>query len=319
MTKLVIFLLAIVFIFGVFNLCAQHLNRPVRSFENFNNMWFDSLNVQFVGNWPFARAIAVVYDSARQNAFCGSGGGVYILDLSTPANPIKLSEQIHTRGVVCDLFYDCHSKILYIADSRGGIEIWDITDQTMPSKLSHFDTPDFAEGVYVVDSFAYVAANDSGLYVLNVSDPQNPREISHYDSLNTAIEVFVTGSFAYVSDWTFFFHVIDISNPTTPQEVGSCFIPCLVSDIFVHGLYAFVVGQGGLCIVDISTPTDPQVIGNVTPHFNSYSVYVLSNCAYVSDNGGSLRIFDISTPSSPVQIANLSFSDTPLNYVYRTL
>lgn len=42
----------------------------------------DSLNVRFVGNWPFGKSYAVAIDSARNLAFCGSGGGVYILDVS---------------------------------------------------------------------------------------------------------------------------------------------------------------------------------------------------------------------------------------------
>ena len=47
----------------------------------------DSLNCRFVGNWPFGFSEAVALDPARNLAFCGSGGGVYVLDVSNPAQP----------------------------------------------------------------------------------------------------------------------------------------------------------------------------------------------------------------------------------------
>ena len=43
---------------------------------------FDSLNVRFVGNWPFGKSYAVCVDSVRNLVFVGSGGGIYVLDVS---------------------------------------------------------------------------------------------------------------------------------------------------------------------------------------------------------------------------------------------
>ena len=38
----------------------------------------DSLNMRFVGNWPFGDVYAVANDSVRSLSFCGSGGGVAV-------------------------------------------------------------------------------------------------------------------------------------------------------------------------------------------------------------------------------------------------
>lgn len=55
----------------------------------------DSLNVRFVGNWPFGPSNAVAVDTARSIAFCGSGGGVYILDVSLcQQTPLKYRKPI---------------------------------------------------------------------------------------------------------------------------------------------------------------------------------------------------------------------------------
>ena len=55
-------------------------------------------NVAFVMNWPFGIAQAVAVDSVRNLAFCGSGGGVYVLDLHVVPDPAPLSDAIRTRG-----------------------------------------------------------------------------------------------------------------------------------------------------------------------------------------------------------------------------
>jgi hypothetical protein len=64
---------------------------------------FDSLNMKSLGNWPFADAFTVAYDEIRGTVFMGSGGGVYILDVSNPSTPVKISEKIHTCSVSASL------------------------------------------------------------------------------------------------------------------------------------------------------------------------------------------------------------------------
>ena len=63
----------------------------------------DSLNVRFAGNWPFGPTYALAYDSARHVGFCGSGGGVYVLDCLDPGSPYELAD-IRTRGFIRSLF-----------------------------------------------------------------------------------------------------------------------------------------------------------------------------------------------------------------------
>ena len=89
----------------------------------------DSLNTRFFGNWPFGEAASVALDPERNLTFLGSGGGVYVLDMSDPAEPVKLSEAIHTRGVVHGLFFEAKSEslvpacLLYVATGGAGLEV----------------------------------------------------------------------------------------------------------------------------------------------------------------------------------------------------
>ncbi len=123
----------------------------------------DSLNCREVGTWPFGPSYAVALDVQRGLAFMGSGGGVYVLNISNPNQPVKLSE-IRTRGVVRDLVYN--SNLLYIADGPAGLEIWDVANPSLPVKLGACNTPDDAQDVAVSGSYAYVADGSAGLRVI---------------------------------------------------------------------------------------------------------------------------------------------------------
>ena len=111
----------------------------------------DSLNCRLVGSWPFGYSYAVAVDSARNLAFIGSGGGVYVLDISNPAAPVKLSEAIRPGGTVHGLCYD--SSKLYVAAEAGGLEIWDVSVPASPALLGRLADPGRAHGVAVAGSF----------------------------------------------------------------------------------------------------------------------------------------------------------------------
>jgi len=93
----------------------------------------DSLNCRFVGNWSFGPSYAVVLDPARNLAFIGSGHGVFVLDVSDPSHPVKLSEAVRTRDGVQSLCYQ--DSRLYVAAKADGLEIW---DASVPANLGEF-------------------------------------------------------------------------------------------------------------------------------------------------------------------------------------
>ena len=179
----------------------------------------DSLNVRFVGSWPFGPSYAVCVDSARNLVFAGSGGGVYVLDVLQVSNPVKVSV-IRTRGVVYGLYYDNTTQMLYVADGQRGLEIWSIEEPSAPVWVSYYYTPDYALGVYVSGGYAYVADGDSGLRVIDISDPSNPEEVGYYDTPGCAWGVYISEGYAYVTDHWTGLRIIDVSDPSNPEEVG---------------------------------------------------------------------------------------------------
>ncbi|MBD3336713.1 MAG: hypothetical protein GF355_14470, partial [Candidatus Eisenbacteria bacterium] len=92
-------------------------------------------NLERVGAWAYGPSFAVDVDSARDLIFLTSGGVVLILDGTDPTQPTLMNEDIHTVGLVSDLFYDADDQNLYIAGGEGGLEIWDVGDPLAPVHL----------------------------------------------------------------------------------------------------------------------------------------------------------------------------------------
>ncbi|RKZ24571.1 hypothetical protein DRQ20_06840 [bacterium] len=254
---------------------------------------FDSLNVTFVGNWPFGPSYAVTVDTVRSLVFLGSGGGVYVVDGDNPESLLYVGE-IRTRGVVYGLFYDENTQRLYIADGPGGLEIWDVSTPSAPQKMGSYFTPDYANGVFISGNYAYVADGWKGLRIVDISNPSSPYEVGYYNTPGYAEGVFVSGNYAYVADRYSGLRVIDVSDPYSPQEVGYYDTPGSAWGVFVSGDYAYVAdGGAGLRVIDISDPSSPYEVGYYDTPDYAYGVFVSGNYAYVADWYSGLRVIKI--------------------------
>ena len=285
---------------------AEPFSEPVNYFEEAGEMGFDSLNIRFVGNWPFGPAYGVAYDSTKNIAFCGSGGGVYILDVSDPQNPVKVSESIHTRGLVYDLFFEHNLQRLYIADGPAGLEIWDISDPLNPGRLGYCDTPGSAHGVFIVNEYAYIADAGSGLRVIDVSTPSNPQEVGHCNTYNRALNVYVSGQYAFIADdYNGGLRIIDVSSPSNPNEIGFYWLPEYTLDVQVVDSFAYVttldsIDYRSLRVINVSIPSNPQEIGSCRS--GGLYLYVKASYAYVVEDG--IAVIDISAPNNPIKVGH---------------
>jgi hypothetical protein len=302
------YIIVAMMLIGVSNLFAQAPDSSWIQTESIDD--FDSLNVRLVGDWPFSDSRSVAYDAVRQTVFLGSGGGVYIVDISNPSIPVQISDIIQTRGYTYGLFYDNNSQRLYIATEAVGIEIWDVSNLTTPVKLGYYDTPGWPRGIFVSGIYAYVAdyAGDwrGALRIIDISSPTNPQEIGSYNQIDIQ-DVFISGSNAYIAAGYNGLEVIDITVPTNPQRIGYCTTPHYARGVFVSGFHVYIAdcdlnNVGSLHVIDISNPSNPQEVGYCSTPWHSYQVSVSGPYAYVAATYSGLRIIDISNPSNPQEV-----------------
>lgn len=261
---------------------------------------FDSLNMRFVGNWPFGPANSVACDSARNLAFLGSGGGVFIVDVSNSTEPTMLSDAIRTQGVVNELYYDESSRLLYVAlvlAYGGGLEIWDINDAYNPVKKSFYDTYEPTYSVWISGRFAYLGCAN-GLDIVDVFNPVNPQKIGHDYSLGQIDDVCVSGHYAYLASYQEDLVVEDVSNRSTPHKVGSYPLEnTRINDLCVSADYVYLATGLGLEVIDVSLPFNPKLAGSLDYTWGCSCLYVSGSYAYLG-----AYVIDISDPSQPEEI-----------------
>ncbi len=268
--------------------------------------YYDSLNVRFVGNWPLGQVKVIAVDSLRNLVLCGSGGMVIIYDITNPAQPVKISDFIRTRGFVRELFFDQTTMNLYVAAGEDGLAIWNILDPAHPSLIGKYRPASRVYGVTKSDRHAYVTLSTGGLIILDVNDPSQPWEVGRYNSWGETHGVQVLGHYAYVADALLGLRVIDVANPTEPVQVGFFNNGYGATDLAVQGAYVYLAGgEKGLRIIDISDPTIPRQRGIIDSASNVSDVAIRDTLVYITD--GILRVINVRNPTTPFEVGSLGF------------
>jgi len=269
----------------------------------------DSLNCREVGSWPFGQYGIAAVDDARGLVFLSTGSGAYVLDVSVPAQPRKISNAIRMRGMAQDF---CYGESLLFAAANGfgdgpfGLEVWDVTRPDAPARLGYCVTPGSASGVAVVDNYAYVTAEFRGLRIVDVADPQNPYEVGccSIPPFGLFVDVAVKDSFACVADLNEGLRIINVADPQNPYEAGFFHTPSNASGVAVVDSLAYLAaGGGGLRIVNFVDPQNPYELGYCeTP--DARGVVLADSLAYVSDGSDGLHIINVADPGDPYEVAH---------------
>ncbi len=176
-------------------------------------------------------------------------GGLKIMDISDPENPVKASYTSTGTGAQ-GVF--ASGNYAYVADGGwDGLLIFDVRNPQNPNRISTLDVDD-ATKVYVSGNYAYVACSGE-LQVIDISDPQNPQTVGSVERSTGAQGIYVTGSYAYIAAYEDGIDVIKITDPQNPTLLTTVDTPGKAVDIFVAGSYAYVAdNEGGLQIIDLS-------------------------------------------------------------------
>ena len=94
-------------------------------------------------------------------------GGLFIIDISDPANPTRISRYFdggQAQEVVVQ------EDIAYVADHSDGLEIINVTDPSNPVKIGSYKVVDmYTTSVQVVGDIAFIGDLHHGLIKLNIT------------------------------------------------------------------------------------------------------------------------------------------------------
>ncbi|MCK9203273.1 MAG: T9SS type A sorting domain-containing protein [Bacteroidales bacterium] len=126
--------------------------------------------------------------------------GLYIFNISDPANPVKVSRYTGLLSNPYDI--DVVGDYVYIADQNGGMEVIDVTLKQIPVALGYVSLPDAPREIRIHENHAFLADYiNGGVQIVNVSDPNNPVIDGYYSRSGCfALGVSVSGNYIYLAD-----------------------------------------------------------------------------------------------------------------------
>jgi len=272
-------------------------------------------------------------------------GGLYIMDIHEPTNPVIVS-RVETDSFAVGI--QVIGTYAYLANGLDGLRVFEVSDPSQPREIARLDTPGFAQSVTVVDGYAYVADHHGGLQVIDVQNPENPQLITQYEIEGWAYEITIANQKAYIGvgqdiygdeeEDIAVFYILDISDPTQPTTVATYkkndlieqyyapYGPLEIVGIQIAGNYAYLStnsrSYGGVIIFNITDSTTQQ-IGVYDSSF--METFISDNHLYIHNPSGELAIFDLQKlepDSSPTYIDsyrpswyNILFADQNIVYL----
>jgi hypothetical protein len=293
--------------------------------EPFELINFDSSNASFKGNYPFSVSYALAMSPEGDLVFIGSGGGIYVTDVSNPQNPVVLSE-VRTRSLVDYCTYDPLNKRLYVCAYFSGIEIWDLTDLYNPVRMSRVPTEPYPRsGVAYSGNYIFFTTNES-LWTLDITDPYNPSIVDELFITNLLIsQMLLKNNIIYIVTLNQGLKLVNVSDPLNLQLISSYgFISGCEFDISGDYLYAVNSSSAALTILNISDSMNVSIAGSLNIGDYPMDIVVFNNKAYITkvSTGGGLQIINVENPSSPTPISlypgDYQFISGIEDYVYLT-
>lgn len=258
--------------------------------------------------------------------YLGSGNRLIVVDVSNLQQPRTVGQTQPVPEEIGDIVVN--GSFVYAATGSDGMRIFDVSNPSRPSEISHFPLSwgQKAISVYVRGAYAYLGIGQfaGGMQIINIVSPRQPYAIGMLGAPYPH-DIALSGNYAYLPSQIGAHGydgmvVADISNPTDPQRISE-FIADDVGDpegIDIQSNYAYIAemqsGQGGygvwgggLRVVSVANPRNPFQVGHYNETFRfARDVEVEGDLAYVGALQDGLRIIDVSSPSQLMEVAYYS-------------
>lgn len=207
----------------------------------------------------------------------------------------------------------------YLADSAGGLAIFDIQDPIRPKRTATLPSFHYAysdpfpfspHALNVEGNLVFIRDYYNGILIFDVSDPSAPKHISTYTPTYPASvglgNIVASGNRAYVGT-AGGFDVVDLSDPAKPTKMAgyrNASSTGLILDIALAGNYIYTTwttphNPGG-DIVDISDPFQPRKVASFLPNLPEI-LDAKGGFLYAYGGSEGLSIYNIANPTSPAR------------------
>ncbi len=203
----------------------------------------------------------------------------------------------------------------YIAGSKRGLHIIQVSDPEKPTLINSIETPGTATAVYVAEmdngagskrKYAFVAVGEEGLFIADVTDPNNLVDVASFktEELEYANDLIVNGQTVHLLDKSDGLMTIDVKNISAPIRLGNRSTPGNALGLFLTNNLNFVAdGERGLHLIDSKDQKNPVEIGFYDLPKTVTKILADGSYAYLIDRGSGLWILSLENLNAPYAVA----------------
>jgi cyclophilin family peptidyl-prolyl cis-trans isomerase len=232
---------------------------------------------------------------------------------------------------------------MWVANSTGGIEVYDITNPGTPTQLKTFTLLNTsaqkvqARDIEIVGNTAVVTTTSGGTYIVDIANLNSITTKSRIvfdsgDAANSAaLQVQAVGNIVYVTEFTNGLSAYDVSNPASPVFLGKVKTSNgktieQAMDVAIVGNLAYVTDQKGFVFtVDITNPASMSILDQVSAGVAPWGITYRDEKLYVADQGlittsngvstvtlaGRLLVLSTEDPDDPTLIGQRTVEGAP--------
>ena len=267
-----------------------------------------------LGNRTSSTLIKYIYAKDNFVYVANDFEGLWIIDISDPANPFKAS-QVDLAGIsmsvfVQDNFAYVSTGIGYEPFALGALWVIDVSDPLNPEITGNNTSIGFSAGISVMDTCAYICSPfTSSINIVNISNPSDPQLIRNYILSGTGyvFNIQVQEEIAYVTGDVEGLYIVDVSDPEWPTMLSNYIPPGWAPmgqamDIAVSDGIVYLAGLFHIFIADVFDPSNPIHLAaySVEDDFFHTSVAISGSALFVATQNTGLYTSDISDPSTPL-------------------
>lgn len=248
------------------------------------------------------------------NSTYNVGGGVNIIDVTDPTNPVQVASYPGYAESVA-----VSNNMIYFSGGSYSA-ILDIAEITNPVLASEMSLPSWTHKVCVEGNLAFTGSN--GFRVFDISDKAKPVQIGYHETAGDLVAVsgdlavYIPKSMTAANP----VNIMDISDPANPFKRGHYTAPVMTYDIVLKDHYAFIAcWWDGFRVVNFSNPDQPTLAAHKFGWFNGAEpgvqycfvqaldidgnyLYLIDYEPFEDQDTKGLYIFDITDPQNPVYV-----------------
>jgi hypothetical protein len=222
--------------------------------------------------------------------------GLYVAERDSLGKPGAVVAALPLDGYVMDMVR--YGDRLFIACSKAGLRVVDISNPTTPSITAPLDIVGNFKDIAVVENRLFLADYATGIRIVDITNPGTPIEIGQFELQNLK-RLTADDKYLYAATAQSGLYIFDHSAPNSLAQIGNTDLPWPlksftdIKQLAVAGQNIYMAGgTAGLLIFDISDRTMPQLTQIINLDGDTRAVTVDSSRIFVSTRQGKLWLLN---------------------------